>query len=132
MGDRIQLPTSLEFLHNGWDLEGLLYDVREVVISCKIDVQLLVNFIDLLEDKDVNGRPFFNPKLKFKVLHCNIPGAALPPIESHVPLSTFSYDMTLQVLKRFAEQGNNLCAVVETAYNRNVSRKKRKGKKKRR
>ena len=131
MGYRVQLPTSLEFLHNGWDLEGLLHNVREVVISCKVDVQLLVNFIDLFEDKDVNGRPFFHPNLKFRVLHCNSSGTALPPIGSHVPFSTFSYDVTREELKRFAEEDKDLPAVVEKAYKKSERKKKGRGKKKR-
>ena len=142
MAHRIQLPTSLQFLHNGWDLEGLLHHVREVVISCKVDVQLLVNFVDLFEDKDINGLPFLNPVLKFRVLHyCGSSGdGELPPIESHVPFFTFSYDMSVQELKRFAKEGKNLPAVVEKAYDKrrkavlnklNNKGSKGKGKKKR-
>ena len=119
-GGRVCLPTSLQFLRNGWDLEGLLHKIQEVVISCKVDVQLLVNFVDLFEDKDVCGRPFLKRNLTFRVLHCETSddddGVELPPIDSHVPLSTFSYDMTLRELKRFAEEGNDLSAVVRKEY----------------
>ena len=109
LGRCIRLPTSVEFLRNGWDLEGLLHRVEQVVISSRIDVQLLINFIDMFEDFDVEGRPYLHPELLFKVLHSDddddSSGGDLPPIDKHVPENVFSYDIGLLQLRAIQSEG---------------------------
>ena len=135
MGYRIRLPTSLEFLSHGVELGGLFQGVREVLISSRVNVKLLAKFMDLFASSEVNGERFLPPDLMFKVLHyqCDIDSGddELPPIESHVPVSTFSYDMSLGELQRTAELGKSLVTIVDKAYKKSQRKKQGRGKKKR-
>ena len=112
-GRRISLPASLSILSNGGDVKYLLYRVKEVVMSSKVDLSLLVEHIHNLPDTyNARGkriqtydiythrtRPFLDPNLKFKVLYSGPSSAvASPPLTEHIPMSFFSFEASVEDL----------------------------------
>ena len=90
-GCRVGLPASLSILSGGGDARGLLQGVKEVVMSSRVNLGLLV--------RHVNGTPTtdFDPTLTFKVLYsgrasCSAPP---PPLSLHVPSSYSSLSVPL-------------------------------------
>ena len=95
-GCRIRLPTSLSILTKGWSVIGLLNQVKEVVISSRVNLRVLANTLHDLEDAAYeDGEPWLYPGLTFKVLYGGLPSVCsplLPPpnLNEHVPESIFS------------------------------------------
>ena len=72
-GCRVGLPASLSILSGGGDARGLLQGVKEVVMSSRVNLGLLV--------RHVNGTPTtdFDPTLTFKVLYSGRASCSAPP-----------------------------------------------------
>ena len=122
-GCRIRLPTSLPMLINGGDVEGLLHQVKEVVMSWRVNLGLLVdhlksrprrkNILDANERGlvDMHTLPFLDPKLKFRVLF------------KSVPESFFSFDVSPAAIKLLHKQQGDgaLMTLVESAFAHKIS-----------
>ena len=111
-GCRIRLPTSLSMLTNEGDTRFLLNDIQEVVMSSRVNLELLTSYIcglpasyyfDSLNEVRryddvvalIPDMPFLNPNLKFKILYGGNTCAVPAKIEEHVPESFFSLDISL-------------------------------------
>ena len=69
-GCSIRLPMSLSMLTNGGDVQGLLYGVKEVVMSSRVNLSLLVDHINGIPNDELD------PNLKFKILYSSSHGVA--------------------------------------------------------
>ena len=81
-------------LTNGGDVEGLLEEVKEVVMSSRVNLSLLVDHINSLPNNHYHP----DPNLKFRILYGGSTCAA-PKIKEHVPSSFFSVEMSTAHLK---------------------------------
>lgn len=109
---RIRLPTSLSILTNGGNVEGPLRKVKEVVMSSRVNLGLLVDHINSLPETflDVLQResPILDPNLKFKILYSSLTtSTTLPPINQHFPESFFSFDVSTEELKKMHSQSQS-------------------------
>ena len=106
---------SPSMLPNVRDVTGLLRNVKEVVLSSRVNVGQLVDYIiglpkrvsssglsydeDYFDDGIPDNVPadeikfFLDPSLKFKVLYGGSTGAAPAKIIEHVPESFFSFEI---------------------------------------
>ena len=117
---RIRLPTSLSMLRNGGDVRGLLKQVREVVMSSRVNLSLFVEHINGLPETMSNGKPFLDPDLKFKILYSSSNSTAIP-IEQHFPESFFSFDVSTEELKKIHSQSQSLHGKVQSAFTNKLS-----------
>ena len=112
----VSLPTSLSMLTNGGNVNGLFQSAKEVVISCKVNLSLLVDHI--------NGLPHYvnlDPNLKFKILYSSSHtcSTALPTLQQHYPKSFFSFDVSTEELQEIDTQ--SLQGKVQSAFTNKLS-----------
>ena len=121
-GCRVRLPTSLSMLSSGKEFSGVLQGVKEVVMSSRVNLELLVGHLRAAP-KRKNGIRFLDPNLTFKVLHSCCSSAAPPMISEHVTESFFSFDVSYDTLVLLlANEGkSSLLARVASAFERKVS-----------
>ena len=128
-GIRIRLPTSLSILTNGGFTRGLLHGVREVVISSRVQLWLLVAYIRSLPETYIcraENFPFLHPDLKFKVLYCGSSSSTAtdsPPINKHIPEAFFSFSITPNdLISLQANKGDDaLLTSVNSAFTSRIS-----------
>ena len=113
-GCRISLPTSLSPLTNDGDVKWLLHSVKDVVISARVNLGLLVDHISSLPDTYIyRGKriTFLDPNLTFKVLYSGGKSstAALPPLKEHIPISFFSFEILLKDLTPLWRSNGGKC-----------------------
>ena len=95
-------------------------------MSSRVNIGQLVDFINSLPEtlltlldwprKEV---PFFDPNLMFKFLYCGAPSTARPPISSHISKCFFSFDVSIEELKKIGRR--SLRRKVNSAFEDKVS-----------
>ena len=124
IGMTVGLPTSLSVLTNGGDVLNLLQGAMEVVISSRVNLGLLAEYLSSLP-KRRDGQPFLYPALKFRVLYSGSNSATLlPALSKHIPISFFSFSLSCKDLLALAakdEADDSLLKLTETAFVRRVS-----------
>ena len=100
-------------LTNGGNAQDLLLDVKEMVISSRVNLSLLLDYINGLPNDDLD------PNLKFKFIYSGAPSRARPPISKHVHESFFSLDVSADELKRIDRR--SLRGKVVEGFSRKIS-----------
>ena len=111
---RIRLPPSLSMLTNGGNAAGLLHKVKEVVMSSRVDLVLLVDYIN-----SVKSQMYFADDLKFKVLYSGFTSTTTFSAKEHMHSSYFSFDLSIEELKKIG--AHSLHCKVHAAFAKKVS-----------
>ena len=88
-------------------------------MSSRVNLSLLVDHINNLPIGYFPNDVMLDPNLMFKFLYCGAPSTARPPISSHISECFFSFDVSIEELKKIGRR--SLRRKVNSAFEDKVS-----------